>query len=102
MKRDLIGFISDHLKVPVIGTEDLKSHYLFGPKQWLRMILFAAVSFLIYLAVFTNQAPILKFLSTPGTWHRVVAALPIALFVPAVAWVYGSFASYILKLIKLE
>jgi cytidylate kinase len=102
MRRDLIGFISDHLKVPVIGTEDLKSHYLFGPKQWLHMALFACVSFLIYLAVFSNQVPILTFLSEPGTVRRVVSAILIALFVPLVAWVYGSFAGYILKLIKLE
>ncbi|MEJ2109891.1 MAG: cytidylate kinase-like family protein [Acidobacteriota bacterium] len=102
MRRDLIGFISDHMKVPVIGTEDLKSHYLFGPKQWIRMALLALATFLIYFAVFNNQTSILSFLSTPGTGHRVAAALLIAIFVPITAWIYGSFTSYILKLIKLE
>jgi hypothetical protein len=102
LRRDLIGFIADHLKVPVISTEDLKSQYLFGPKQWLQMILFAVAAFIIYLVVFTNQEFILSFLSAPGTGHRVLSALLIALFVPVTAWAYGNFTSYILKLIKLE
>ena len=102
LRRDLIGFLSDHLKVPIISTEDLKSHYLFGPKQWFQMALCAVVTIIIYLAVFNNQGSILAFLSTPGTGHRVLSAVLIALFVPIVAWAYGSFAHYVLKLIKLE
>lgn len=102
MRRDLIGFIADHLKVPVISTDELQSHYLFGPRQWIRMALYAAVAVLIYLIVFNNQERILAFTSAPGTWHRVLSAVLIALFVPLAAWAYGSFTSYVLKLIKLE
>jgi cytidylate kinase len=102
MRRDLIGLISDHLKIPVIGTEDLKSQYLFGPKQWLHMAFYALVAIAIYLVVFANQEILLSFTSEPGTAHRILSAALIALFVPMAAWVYGSFAHYILKLIKLE
>ncbi len=102
MRRDLIGILADHLKVPIISTEDLKSHYLFGPKQWLHMALYAAASIVIYLAVFNNQESILAFLTKPGTGHRMLSAALIALFVPMAAWAYGSFARYVLKLIKLE
>lgn len=102
MRRDLIGFISDHLKVPVIGTEELQSHYLFGPRQWVRMALYAAVSVVIYLIVFNNQERVLAFTAEPGTGHRVLSAVLITLFVPLAAWAYGSFTRYVLKLIKLE
>lgn len=102
MRRDLIGFIADHLKVPVISTEDLKSQYLFGPKQWLKMALYAGTSVLVFLAVLYNQEHILRFTTEPGTGHRILSAIVIVLFVPTVAWVYGSFARHVLKLIKLE
>ncbi|MBN2322028.1 MAG: cytidylate kinase-like family protein [Acidobacteria bacterium] len=102
MRRDLISFLADHLKVPIISTEDLKSHYLFGPKQWLHMALYAVATIVVYLAVFNNQEAILEFLTKPGTGHRVLSAALVALFVPMTAWAYGSFTRYVLKLIKLE
>ena len=102
MRRDLISSLADHLKIPIISTEDLKSHYLFGPKQWLHMAIYAVAACVIYLAVFRNQESVLAFLSAPGTGHRILAAALIALFVPVVAWAYGSFTRYVLKLIKLE
>jgi hypothetical protein len=102
MKRDLISFLTDHLRVPVIGTEDLKEQYLFGPKQWLETAGYAILSVLIYLSVFTYQKPILDFLSTPGTRHRIMAAAAVALFVPVAAFIIGGLAHNILKLVKLE
>ncbi len=102
MRRDLIGFVTDHLKVPAISIEDLKSHYLFGPKQWLHMLLYALASVLIYLLVLNNQEYILTFTSRPGTGHRILSAILVAIFVPVAAWAYGSFTRYLLKLIKLE
>lgn len=102
LRRDLIGFLADHLKVPIISTEDLKSHYLFGPRQWLSMALYALAALIIYLVVFFNQDTVLKFTSEPGTGHRVLSAALIVVFVPMAAWFYGSFTRYILKLIKLE
>ncbi len=102
MKRDLISFLIDHLRVPVIGNEDLKEQYLFGPKQWLQTAGYAVLSFLIYQFVFIYQKPILEFLSTPGTKHRIISAAIIALFVPMAAFIIGGFAHNILKMIKLE
>jgi len=102
MRRDLISFLADHLKVPIISTEDLKGQYLFGPKQWFHMAAYAVAAVFIYLLVFTNQEPILEFLTRPGTGRRVLSAALVAVFVPAVAWTYGSFTRFVLKLIKLE
>ncbi|MBN2242959.1 MAG: cytidylate kinase-like family protein [Acidobacteria bacterium] len=102
MRRDLISFLADHLKIPVISTEDLKGQYLFGTKQWLHMALCAVATVAVYLAVFYNQEAVLQFTSAPGTGRRVLSAALVALFVPIVAWIYGSFSHYVLKLIKLE
>ena len=66
------------------------------------MALYAAVAVAIYLIVFNNQDRILAFTAAPGTGHRVLSAILITLFVPLVAWAYGSFTRYVLKLIKLE
>jgi cytidylate kinase len=102
MKRDLISFLIDHLRVPVISNEDLKSQYLFGPKQWLQTAGYAVLSVLMYLLTFIYQKPILEFLCNPGTQHRMMAAAAIAVFVPVAAFIIGGFAHNILKMIKLE
>ena len=102
MKRDLISFLIDHLHVPVIGTEDLKEHYLFGVKQWFETAGFAALTVLLYLIVFALQEPILAFLYEPGTRHRIMAAAAVAVFAPLAAFIIGGFAHNVLKLIKLE
>ncbi|SPD72587.1 hypothetical protein PITCH_A140067 [uncultured Desulfobacterium sp.] len=102
MKRDLISLLIDHIHVPVIGTEDLKEQYLFGPKQWLETIGYAIASALLYMGVLTYQGPILQFLSTPGTQHRIIAAIAIGLFAPVAAFIIGGLAHNILKAAKLE
>jgi cytidylate kinase len=102
MKRDLISFLIDHLHVPVIGNEDLKEQYLFGPKQWLQTAGYAILSVLIYLCMFSYQKPILDFFSIPGTQHRIMAAVAVSVFVPVAAFIIGGFAHNILKMIKLE
>ncbi|MFW5740710.1 MAG: AAA family ATPase, partial [Myxococcota bacterium] len=33
--RELSAYVAESLRVPVIGTEDLKAQYLFGPGQWI-------------------------------------------------------------------
>ncbi len=70
LTRDLAGLLADRLRKPVIGAEELKEQYLFGPRQWLKLIGFLAASVLLYLAVFTNQHAILAFLVAPGTSAR--------------------------------
>lgn len=102
MKRDLISFLVDHLRVPVIGTEDLKEHYLFGPKQWIKTLGYAIGSGFLYLLVFNYQEPVLQFLLIPGTQHRILAAAGVGVFACAAAFIIGGLAHNILKLVKLE
>ena len=48
LKRDLVTLLSEKFRVPVIGTEELKARYLFGPKQLLGLFVYAGICLLIY------------------------------------------------------
>ncbi len=106
LKRDLVSLLSDRFAGPVIGTEDLKARYLFGPRQVLNLLAFAVLSVMLYSLVFHFQEPILQFISTgqreEGAIPRVLAALAVAVSVPFVAVLVGGFYSNLLKLVKLE
>lgn len=106
IKREMLGKLKDKFKVPVIGTEDLKARYLFGPKQLMNMIGFAIISVLIYLVVFTFQEPIATFISRGqfgGTiYDKVFAATVVVISVPLVAFSIGGFYGNLLKLLKVE
>lgn len=102
MKRDLIGSLNDHLHIPVISTDDLKSQYLFGAKQLAETAIYAGIAAMFYTLIFTNQEAILGFLTKEGTAHRMLAAALVVIFVPIGAYIYGSFTHNILKLIKME
>ena len=106
MKRDLVSLLSEKFRIPVIGTEELKSKYLFGPKQLYDLIRFAVMSIAIYFLVFKFQDPILTFISTGhfsgGTSAKIGAALAVTCFIPIIALSVGGFYRNLLKLIKLE
>jgi hypothetical protein len=106
MKREILSTLKDKFRVPVIGTEDLKARYLFGPKQLTSMIGFAVLSGLLYIIMFTFEDPFLSFVSKGhfgGSLHdKVAAALAVAISIPFVAFIIGGFYSNLLKLIKME
>ena len=93
LKRDLVSLLSEKFRVPVIGTEELKSRYLFGRKQFLGLLACAAISFLIYSLLFEYQEPVLNFISKGhfdgGTAAKILAALAVGMFVPLVALTVG-------------
>lgn len=102
LKRDLVSHLADHFRVPVLATDELKTQYLFGPQQWLRLVATGAIAALVYLVVFSTQQDILSFLAKEGTGNRILAAVLIALFVPVIAFTIGEFYRNVLKLMKLE
>jgi hypothetical protein len=106
LKRNVVALLSDRFRVPVLGSEDLKSQYLFGRKQAVTLVSSLAITVVMYLLVFSFQEQILTFLSVGqganGSMARVVAAMVVAVLVPAVAFSVGSFYKNILKLVKLE
>jgi hypothetical protein len=98
--RDLITQLSDNLRVPVIGTDDLKTQYLFGPRDWLKMAVYGAVALALFFLIFTNQEEVMGFLS--GESYRLLAAAALFAFVPFFAYNYGNFWRLLLRLLKFE
>jgi cytidylate kinase len=102
LTRELSAQIADNLKVPVIKGEDLKSQYLVGPWQVLRVVAYGVAALLAYLLVLSNQQQVLAWLTPEGLGWKLLAATSLMLFIPAFAYLYGSFARTLLRLIKIE
>ncbi len=94
--------LSDSLKVPVITLEELISKYHFGPRQAVRLTVFALLTAVIVFLLFHYEDIILSFLAKDGTSWRILEAIAIALFVPLFASLYGTVTGLFLKLIKLD
>jgi hypothetical protein len=115
--RDLRGYLSDEIKVPVVTADELETEYLFGKKDAVRMIGFLGITALLFGAVIVNQESILAFLSHQG-WYaeaiqstilskfswlpKIVVSIAVFGFVPLFAYSYGKVASSLLKLMKME
>jgi cytidylate kinase len=115
--RDLRSFLSDRIKAPVVTADELGGQYFFGRRDVLRTTVFLLLVVAIYYLVFIYQEPILGFLAHSG-WYaaaiedtflsrfdwmaKVVVSLAVFLFVPIVAYSYGTVARAFLKLIKME
>jgi len=106
LKRNAISLLSERFRVPVLGSEDLKSQYLFGHKQLMALISSLGAAVLMYVLVFSFQEKILEFISvgrvSSGSMSKAIAAVVVALIIPVVAFSVGSFYKNILKLAKLE
>jgi hypothetical protein len=102
MQRELKSLLSDKIKAPVVGTDELKPQFLFSKRDLFRLVGYLALVALIYFLVFTHQMQVLTFLSLPGWKAKVLAAVAVFLFAPLVAYFYGVFSKIFLKLIKIE
>jgi hypothetical protein len=102
LTRDLISQLSEKLRVPVIESGGLKAHYLFGWRQFASMITCLLLSLLLYGLVFSNQAPILGFLTSSNIYGKLAAAAAVGICVPFVAFTLGGFYHNILRLIRIE
>ena len=106
MTRELQDLIGSRMKVPVVTAEELRAQYLFGRRDVLRLAGFLVLVVVLYFLVMTNQEPVLRFLA--GDWtggnvlNKVLVAVAVFLFVPVIAYSYGSVARSVMKLIKME
>jgi len=101
--RELALAIQDTVKAPVITAGELKSRYFFGKRQAVKLVSFALLAMVIYLLVFTNQQSILDFLA--GDLHQKIkwlSPIAVALFVPSLAYLYGTVTGLVLKLIDID
>jgi len=102
MTRQLQGHLSDQINAPVVNAEDLKSQYLFGRQDLLKLFGYLGVFILVLFLIFTFQEPVLKFLSSGEFKIKVLAAVAVFLFVPTIAYLYGTVARSLMKLIRME
>jgi cytidylate kinase len=102
MTRQLEGFLGDQISAPVVNAEDLKRQYLFGRRDMLNLVGYLGLFSLILFLVFTHQEPILRFLSGVELKARVLASAAVFLFVPTIAYVYGTVAHALMKMIRME
>jgi hypothetical protein len=95
--------IHEKFKVPVISISELASEFLFGKQQAFKLLISILITVGLYSAVFQFQRPILDFMG--GDLHhewKWTASICVALFVPLVAYAYGTVAGLILKLIDID
>jgi cytidylate kinase len=102
MVRELQSLLTDNIKAPVVTAEDLKAQYLFGAKHLPKLIACLVLTIVLYTLVFTHQEPILNFLTADSWVGKSLAAIAVILFVPVIAYIYGSTTGMILKIIKME
>jgi cytidylate kinase len=101
--RELALTIRDRLKAPVITADELQHRFLFGKRQAVTLVGFVALLIAIYAAVFTNQETVIDLLS--GSLHqhfKWLASLAIVLFIPLVAYIYGTVTGLALKIINID
>lgn len=103
LSRELASTLQERLRgVTVVQAEEMQERFLFGAGQLVTMLLCAAVTALIYAAVFTHQRAVLDFLTRPEMMWRLTASASVVLFIPIVAYFSGKAVHYLLKLIKME
>lgn len=101
--RELAMSVREKLKAPVITADELKSRFLFGKRQALALSGFSMLVALLYALIFTHQDKVLSFLSGPGHEQiKWLAPLAVVLFIPAIAYLYGTVTGLVLKLINID
>jgi cytidylate kinase len=101
--RELAMSIRDRLKAPVITLDMLKSRFMFGAWQAVKLVGFLIPTLAVYFAVFTNQQQVLDFLSGPAHEHnKWLASLVLAFFIPVIAYLYGTITELALKIVNID
>lgn len=101
--RELAIGIRDRFKVPVITSSEMQSRFLFGKRQMIKLVSYAALVAFIYLLVFKFQDPILSLLG--GSLHeqwKWLSSLAVGLFVPFVAYCYSTVTGLLLKAVGID
>ena len=102
---ELLGLLTDHLESPVVSNQMLRARVKIGPQLVIRLVLMLAATAVLYQLVFTHQEWVLNWLageqSGGGAW-RFLRVTSVAVFVPLVAYLYGTSARLILRFLRVE
>jgi len=103
LRREVQESIASRMRVPVVTADELRTEYLFGRRDAFRALGYLLVVVLLYFLVFTNQDAVMEFLvSGESTTQKLLIAIGVFLFIPVVAWSYGTVTRSLTKLIKME
>ncbi len=106
LTRELRESLAGRIRVPVVTTDELRTQYFFGRRDLVRLIAFLALVVVTYVLVLTHQDAVLGFShaewSGGGTLTKLIVAVAVFVFVPIVAFSYGSVARSFMKLIRME
>ncbi len=108
--QEMVSYLNDNLHLPVIEASEMKSQFMFGPAQLVKMLVFAALTVLFFVLVMTHQEEVLGFINKgtcfytdcqeTGTSHRILSAVVLVAFVPIFAFCYGGFTRFLFRLLR--
>ncbi|OGP50149.1 MAG: hypothetical protein A2Y79_07510 [Deltaproteobacteria bacterium RBG_13_43_22] len=99
--RDLKVFLGEHIRIPVISVDELQKKYFLGGKELIKFFVFALLVLGIYWGLFAHQETILSFLQKYKGW-KIFAVVVVGLLAPVFAYLYGTIAHVVLKIVKLD
>ena len=87
----------------MVTGDEIRSRFFFGPQQAVKLVTFALAAACIYGVVFMFQDVILNFLGGPMHQNaKVISAICVVIFVPLVAYLYGTVTGLLLKLVGVD
>lgn len=103
LTSELRSLLSESIKAPVVGEEELKAELKFNFKDVLKLAAFLLIALILFWEVFTHQEAALNFLAGESyrSW-RIIAILGILLLIPTFAYTYGTSVRQILKFFRLD
>jgi hypothetical protein len=101
MLRDLKVFLGERIRIPVISTDELQEKYFLGKKQLVKFFLFVFLVLCFFWGLFAHQEPVLNFLQQYKGW-KILSVIAVGLLAPLFAYLYGTAAHFILKVVKLD
>jgi len=103
LTREFALAIRDRLKAPVVTADELKTRFSFGPRQALKLAVGLALVALVYIAVFSYQDAVLDFVG--GSFHeqwKWLAPIVVIIFVPLLAYAWGTVTALALQLMRID
>ena len=101
--RELAMNIRDRLKAPVITADEMKSRFLFGPRQALTLLGFLVAIVALYTLIFSNQDFVLDFFNGSVHQHyKWLGSVAVFILIPIIAYIYGTVTELALKIINVD
>jgi Cytidylate kinase-like family len=101
MLRDLKVFLGERIRIPVISYDELQKKYFWGGRQLIKFFVFILLILGIYWGLFAHQDSVLLFLEKYKGW-KILSLAVVGLLAPIFAYLYGTIAHFVLKIIKLD